>query len=115
MKERRRVVVTGIGFRSPIGHTWDELKASLLKGRSGIKVMREWDKINHLRTRVAGVCENVDEKLLPRTARRTMGRVGILATLAVRDALIDAGLSDAVITAPYCGISFGSTGGSGDA
>jgi 3-oxoacyl-(acyl-carrier-protein) synthase len=115
MKDRRRVVVTGIGFRSPIGHTWDEIKVSLLTGRSGIKVIRDWDKIKHLRTRVAGVCENVDEMLLPRTTRRTMGRVGILATLAVRDAIIDAGLSDAEITAPYCGISFGSTGGSVDA
>jgi len=114
MQNRRRVVVTGIGFRSPIGHTWDEIKASLLMGRSGIKVIREWDNISHLRTRVAGVCENIDEMLLPRTARRTMGRVGILATLAVRDAINDAGLSDAEITAPYCGLSFGSTGGSID-
>jgi 3-oxoacyl-[acyl-carrier-protein] synthase II len=115
MANRRRVVVTGIGLRSPIGHSWGEIKDALLTGQSGIKVIREWDKISHLRTRVAGVCDNIDEKQLPRTARRTMGRVGILASLAVKDAIADAGLSDAEITAPYCGISFGSTGGSVDA
>lgn len=115
MSERRRVVVTGIGFRSPIGDTLKTMKESLQNGRGGIRTMPEWNGINHLRTRVAGVCGKVDEKIIPRNYRRSMGRVSILAAIATMEAITDSGISEEQIGSPLCGVSFGSTAGSSQA
>lgn len=114
MHKSTRVVVTGIGFRSPIGNTLTELKESLLKGKSGIKIMPEWEKMENLRTRVAGICENIDEMALDRKYRRSMGRVAVLASLACASAVADSGLEEKIIASTDCGVSFGSTAGSSD-
>ena len=111
----KRVVVTGIGFRSPIGHTMEGLKRSLLDGSSGVRTIPEWDRIRHMRTRLAGVCDGVDEKAIPRAVRRSMGRVSILAALATMDAVSDSGLTEDFIGSEDCGVSFGSTAGSSQA
>ena len=42
MTRGKRVVVTGIGLRSPLGHTLPALRAGLLAGRSGVRAMPEW-------------------------------------------------------------------------
>ena len=115
MRKERRVVVVGMGLRSPVGHTPDELKVSLQTNRSGVKKMPEWDMIKNMRGKVAGVCEGIDEKVIPHKYRRTMGRVAVLAALAVQDAIADSGLEEQVIASPECGISFGSTAGSSSA
>jgi len=115
MSQRRRVVVTGIGFLSPIGNSLADVRTSLLTGRSGIVAMPEWESIGSLRTRVAGICTDVDENLIPRQTRRSMGRVSILAALAAQKAVADAGLSEEQIASPRCGVSFGSTEGSSQA
>ena len=115
MSEARRVVVTGIGFRSPIGNTLNAMKESLQSGRGGIRIMPEWNDIDHLRTRVAGVCSDVDEKVIPRNYRRSMGRVSILAAIAAMEAVADSGISEEEIGSPSCGVSFGSTAGSSQA
>ncbi len=112
MSERRRVVVTGIGFRSPIGNTLKAMKESLQSGRGGVRTMPEWNDIDHLRTKVAGVCSDVDEKVIPRNYRRSMGRVSILAAIAAMEAVADSGISEEEIGSPSCGVSFGSTAGS---
>lgn len=111
----KRVVVTGIGLRSPIGHSMEELGASLRSNISGIVHVREWGEIENLRTRVAGKCQNIDEKSIPRQMRRGMGRVTILAALAATDAIAESGLSEAFVGSPACGVSFGSTAGSSQA
>lgn len=110
--DERRVVITGMALRSPIGNTVKDVSAALKDGRSGIRVMREWEKIEHLRTRVAGVCEGIDENEVPRKFRRSMGRVAILAALATQDAINDSGLTDEQVSSKRCGVSFGSTAGS---
>ena len=50
-----RVVVTGVGLASPIGTTLDEVSLSLQTGRHGIVKIPEWDGVEELRTRLAGV------------------------------------------------------------
>lgn len=110
-----RVVVTGIGFRSPIGHTMDELKTSLAEGRSGIRYIPEWEKVGHMRTRLSGVCDGIDEKIIPRPVRRSMGRLSVLAALSVMDAVKDSGLAEDFIGSGKCGVSYGSTEGSSQA
>ncbi len=92
MRERRRVVVTGMGVRTPLGNTLDALREAYATGRSGIRRCPEWEWVTDLRARVAGICEAGDPKVYPRSQRRTLGRVGLLAVGAMDDAIADAGL-----------------------
>jgi 3-oxoacyl-[acyl-carrier-protein] synthase II len=113
MGNKRRVVVVGMGIRSPIGNTPGELVKSLKERRSGICIMPEWQNIKGLRTRVAGVCHiEGEEESIPRPYRRSMGRVAMLAALSAIDAVKASGLSEEEIASQACGISYGSTEGS---
>jgi 3-oxoacyl-[acyl-carrier-protein] synthase II len=113
MENKRRVVVVGMGIRSPIGNTPGELVKSLKERRSGIGIMPEWQNIKGLRTRVAGVCHiEGEEESIPRPYRRSMGRVALLAALSAIDAVKASGLSEDEIASPACGVSYGSTEGS---
>jgi 3-oxoacyl-[acyl-carrier-protein] synthase II len=113
MGNKRRVVVVGMGIRSPIGNTPGELVKSLKERRSGISIMPEWQNIKGLRTRVAGVCHiGGEEESIPRPYRRSMGRVAMLAALSAIDAVKASGLSEDEIASQACGISYGSTEGS---
>jgi len=79
---KRKVVVVGMGIRSPIGNTPEEFIKSLKERRSGISIMPEWQNIKGLRTRVAGLCDiEGEEESIPRQYRRSMGRVAMLAAL----------------------------------
>ncbi len=113
MGGKLRVVVTGMGMRTPIGNTFIEVTDALKRGKSGIRHMAEWEKIDRMRTKVAGVCDiEGEEASIPRNFRRGMGRVAILAALAAIDAVKDSGLGEEEIGSPACGVSFGSTAGS---
>jgi 3-oxoacyl-[acyl-carrier-protein] synthase II len=110
---KRRVVVVGMGIRSPIGNTLEEFIKSLKERRSGISIMPEWQNIKGLRTRVAGLCHLEGEgELIPRQYRRSMGRVAMLAALSAIDAVKSSGLSEEEIASQACGVSYGSTEGS---
>lgn len=111
--DKRRVVVVGMGIRSPIGNTLGEFVKSLKQRRSGISIMPEWKNIKRLRTRVAGLCHiEGEEELIPRQHRRSMGRVAMLAALSAIDAVKASGLSEEEIASQICGVSYGSTEGS---
>jgi 3-oxoacyl-[acyl-carrier-protein] synthase II len=112
MSSGHRVVVTGIGLRSPLGHTLAALREGLLSGKSGIRRMPGWEQLDGLRTRVGAPCDGIDINEIPRKFARTMGRVGLLAALSVRDAVADAGVSRDVVASPDCGVAYGSTVGS---
>lgn len=106
---RRRVVVTGVGLRSPVGSTSEALVAALRDGRSGIRRAHEWDWVTDLRTRVAGVADPGDAAALPRSVRRITGRVGLLAVGALDDAIRDAGLTREAATGEDAWLAVGST------
>jgi len=113
MGNKRRVVIVGAGIRSPIGNTLGEFLKSLKDRRSGICIMPEWQDIKRLRTRVAGLCHiDGEEEIIPRTYRRSMGRVAVLAALSAIDAVKASGLSEEEIASQACGVSYGSTEGS---
>ena len=113
MENKRRVVVVGMGIRSPIGNTLEEFLKSLKERRSGIYIMPEWQNIKRLRTRVAGLCHiEGEEEIISRPCRRSMGRVAILAALSAIDAVKTSGLSKEEIASQICGVSYGSTEGS---
>jgi 3-oxoacyl-[acyl-carrier-protein] synthase II len=113
MGNKRRVVVVGMGVRSPAGNTLKELAASLKGRRSGISIVSEWGGIKNLRTRVAGLCDiEGEEESIQRPYRRSMGRVALLAALSAIDAVKASGLSEEEIASQACGVSYGSTEGS---
>lgn len=114
MNKSTRVVVTGMGLRSPIGNTMKEFSLGLKEGRRGIQRMPQWKKLANLRTAVAGVVHLGPDDTLPRKIARGMGRVALLAALAARDALQDSGLQEQEVAHDRCGVSFGSTAGSSD-
>ncbi|MDA3899601.1 MAG: beta-ketoacyl-ACP synthase [Spirochaetes bacterium] len=111
-RECKRVVVTGTGVLSPIGNSMAQIHDSLINGKSGIVHIPEWDQMDGLKTKVAGLCTGINEKEVERQSRRTMGRVAILSAIATTTALEDSGLDDSLISSCECGISFGSTAGS---
>jgi 3-oxoacyl-[acyl-carrier-protein] synthase II len=113
MKNNRRVVVVGMGLRTPIGNTLDQFVKSLKERRSGICVMPAWKDVKRLRTRLAGLC-NIDgqEESIARPYLRSMGKTAILAALSAMDAVKASGLTEEEVASPICGVSYGSTEGS---
>jgi 3-oxoacyl-[acyl-carrier-protein] synthase II len=110
----QRVVVTGMAGISPIGNDWEEMRASILAQRSGIRYMPDWERYNGLLTRLGGPVANF---VLPahytRKNTRSMGRVSLMATRATELALADAGLlGDPVISGGRTGVAYGSSVGS---
>jgi 3-oxoacyl-[acyl-carrier-protein] synthase II len=110
---KRRVVITGIGIKSPIGNSLNDFQKNLFNMKSGIKKIDSWDNILGLKTKVAGIVPVIDEKVIPRQFRRSMDRVAILATLSCKDAISDANLNEDEISSYRTGIAYGSTVGGG--
>lgn len=110
----RRVVVTGFGGVTPLGHDWPSIRARLQAGRNAVRRMHEWDYFDALNGRLgAPVDDFAMPSHWPRKHVRSMGRVAQLATLASERALADAGLlGDERITDGRMGIAYGSSGGS---
>ena len=111
---RRRVVVTGMAGLCPLGSDWPAVRTRLLAGRSGVRVMPEWDVYEGLDTRLgAPVPEFTVPDHYTRKKVRSMGRVALLATRATELALADAGLlGSSIVTDGTTGIAYGSTSGS---
>lgn len=74
--------------------------------------MDTWEYLDGLSTLLGAPACDYDSKLIPRSARRTMSRMSEMATLATKQALADANLTD--INGPRTLISLGSTTGSPD-
>ena len=109
----RRVVITGYGVLSPIGHNADECAASLRAMRGGVRPMPEWDHIVDLQTRVGGKVTGIDLVAhFPRRRRRTQGTVGLFAMYATDQAIAQAGLTEAMLQNGRTGVAYGSTTGS---
>jgi len=109
-----RVVITGLGLASPIGNDLDAVSQALREGRHGIARVPEWEHIDGLEARLAGRVEGVDGSRWPRQARRSMGRVGLLAAEATDDAIRDAGLGAELLASGRVGLAYGSTHGSSE-
>ncbi len=113
----KRVVVTGMAGISPIGSSWEQIKANLRAGTTGIRRMDGWDKYVDLNTRLgAPVLDFEKPEHFNRRLTRSMGRVALMATAATERALDDAGLlGDPCIQDGRMGVSYGSSAGSPDA
>ncbi len=114
MKHPHRVVVTGFGGITGLGHDWPAICANLEAGRSAVRHIHDWDRYTNLRTRLGAPVASFD---LPahytRKRTRSMGRVALLAVRASELALEDAGLiADPVLNSGRTGIAYGSASGS---
>ncbi|MFN2124645.1 MAG: beta-ketoacyl synthase N-terminal-like domain-containing protein, partial [Candidatus Promineifilaceae bacterium] len=89
---RPRVVITGIGVISSLGHTAEESWQSLLNGRSGIGLITQFDS-RELPVHIAGEVKDFDPTAYMdfKEARR-VSRASQLAVAATKMALEDAGL-----------------------
>lgn len=112
----RRVVITGIGGISALGHDWPSIAASLKAQKNCVVRMDEWDRFADLHTRLAAPVTDFEvPSHYKRKKIRSMGRVSIMATRASELALIDANLlNDPVVTSGAMGIAYGSSTGSTD-
>ena len=109
----KRVVVSGVGAISPLGHDWATVKARLQARRNAVQVMAEWADYDGLNTKVGAPAAPFT---LPahynRKTMRSMGRVAVMATRASELALEDAGLlGGALVKSGRMGISYGSSAG----
>ena len=110
---RHRVVVTGIGALSPLGHDWATVRAHLHSGRNAIRTMDEWKCYEGLNTQLGSTVPPFE---LPshynRKTMRSMGRVALMATRASELALEQAGLlGDPFVKSGHMGVSYGSSAG----
>ncbi len=89
---RPRVVITGVGIISPLGHTAEENWESLLSGRSGIATISQFNT-DHLPIHIAGEVKDFDPGVYMnfKEARR-ISRASQLAIAATSMALENAGL-----------------------
>lgn len=88
----RRVVVTGLGIMSPLGHnvedTWDAIKA----GKSGIGPITRFDASNHL-VKIAAEVKNFDPaKYMPSKEVRRRDRYQHFVLAAAAEAVKNAGM-----------------------
>ncbi|ABM01597.1 beta-ketoacyl-ACP synthase [Shewanella amazonensis] len=112
----RRVVVTGFGGISSLGHDWSSIAASLKAMQNKVVRMDEWDRFDNLNTRLAAPVTDFEVPAhYSRKKIRSMGRVSLMATRASELALEDAGLLDSdFLTSGDVGIAYGSSTGSTD-
>jgi len=110
----RRVVVTGVGAISPLGHDWATVETNLRSGRNAVQRIEPWAGYEGLNTQVGAPALPFE---LPaarynRKSTRSMGRVALMATRASELALEDAGLlGDPLVKSGQMGISYGSSSG----
>ena len=113
--EKRRVVITGSGLTSALGLDVGIFFARLEAGDSAVRLMAEWNE-NLKITRIAApvVLPEGIEKSIPRSFRRSMGRMSIYSALAAEKALQSSGLSREFAASGRCACVIGSTMGSSE-
>lgn len=107
----RRVVITGMGIVSCLGNDAETVSDSLRGLRPGIHFVPEYAELG-LRSQVAGIPRINLEAQIDRKLKRFMGDAAAYSYIATRDAIADAGLSEAQVSNPRIGVIAGSGGGS---
>ena len=107
----KRAVITGLGIKSSIGTTKQEVIDSLRHARSGIEFCPEYKELG-FRSNVHGPIHLDLDALIDRKLRRFMGDAAAYTYLAMHDAILDAGLTQDDISDPRIGLVVGSGGSS---
>lgn len=107
----KRAVITGLGIISSIGNNTDEVLISLRNGYSGVSFSKEL-KESGMRSHVWGNIKLNTAGLIDRKIVRFMSDASVYAYLSMEQAIVDSGLSKAMITNDHTGLIVGSGGGS---
>ena len=115
-RSRPRIVITGVGVMSPIGHTAKESWEGLLNGRSGIGPITHFDVDRYdFPCRIAGEVKDFNPKnYMDFKEARRMSLVSQYAVAAARMALDDAGVSTPVPDGERVGVLVGTGAGGFD-
>ena len=110
----RRVVVTGMGGVTALGHTWHEIQENMRKGLTGTCHMPEWVNIQGMNTQLGAPIQKLDlNGRWPRKATRSMGPVALYSLYASEQALQAANLLEhPVLRSGRTGVAYGSSFGS---
>ncbi|KAL2458887.1 3-oxoacyl-[acyl-carrier-protein] synthase II [Forsythia ovata] len=112
--KQRRVVVTGMGVETPIGHDPDVFYNNLLEGVSGISEIEAFD-CSQFPTKIAGEIKSflTDGWVAPKLSKR-MDRFMLYMLTAGKKALADSGITEEVMNEldkTRCGVLIGSAMG----
>ncbi|WNQ09527.1 beta-ketoacyl-ACP synthase II [Paenibacillus aurantius] len=103
-----RVVITGMGVISPLGHTVEEYWRKLVRGESGVTRIDTFDVSRH-KTKIAGLVRNFDgEGLFSRKEARRMDRFCQFALAAAEQAREDSGIDLGAMDRERLGVFVGS-------
>lgn len=105
--ERTRVVITGRGVISPIGHDVASFWDSLINGRSGVERVTHFDPSSFPTHIAAEVKEWEPGKWMDRKEARRMARCSQFAIAAATQAVADAGLTTDELSDEDTGILLG--------
>jgi 3-oxoacyl-[acyl-carrier-protein] synthase-1 len=109
----KRVVITGLGIKSSIGNTKEEVTTSLREGHSGIEHSAKYEELG-FRSHVHGPVRLDLDSLIDRKLKRFMGDTSAFSYLAMKDAIEDAGLADDMVSNTRTGVIVGSGGASNE-
>lgn len=108
----RRVVITGYGIVSCLGHDTETVKNSLFNGISGIRANEKYTEMG-FRSQISGSIRDLDlDALIDRKMRRFMGDAAAYGYVALTRAIEMSGLSSEQIVNPRTGLVAGSGGAS---
>jgi 3-oxoacyl-[acyl-carrier-protein] synthase II len=104
---KRRVVITGLGAITPVGHNVNETWDNLLKGVSGFDMITRFDASN-FSTKFAAEVKNFNpEEHFDLKESRKLDLYTQFALVASREAVADAGLKDAKLDPDMVGVITG--------
>ena len=107
----KNVVITGVGIKSCIGNTYEDVLESLKLGKSGIVSNSSYAEMG-FRSQVSGSMDIDFSQLIDRKLLRFMGESAAYSYLAAQDAIGMASLSEEQLDSPRVGIVAGSGGAS---
>ncbi|HEU4436462.1 MAG TPA: beta-ketoacyl synthase N-terminal-like domain-containing protein, partial [candidate division Zixibacteria bacterium] len=104
----KRVVVTGLGVLTPVGHTIKEFWDNLTAGRSGVGKISRFD-VSAYDCQIAGEVKGFDpSKVLDKKEARRADLFEQYALAATSQALAEAGLDSSKINPERIGVVLGS-------
>jgi len=109
----RRVVVTGIGIRSPIGNDLDTVEKNLREMNSAVRYNPDYAIVS-MKCNVSALCDFDVEAEVPNKHYRFMGPTAGMGYLSCLSAIEDAGLTEDEVSNDRTGMYFGSGAASPD-
>ena len=107
----KNVVITGVGIKSCIGNTYEDVLTSLQNGTSGIVSNSSYAEMG-FRSQISGSMDINFSELIDRKLLRFMGEPAAYSYLAARDAIEMSCLDEEDLDSPRVGIVAGSGGAS---